>query len=523
MNAMKNLKHDLPASVVVFFVALPLCLGIALASGAPLFSGLIAGVVGGILVGSLSRSPLGVSGPAAGLAVIVLTAIEALGSFQAFLLAVVRAGMIQVVFGILRAGVLGHFFPSAVIHGMLSGIGIIIFLKQIPHALGYDADPEGDMGFIEADGGTTLSALVEMFGNIHPGAVVLTIISLAILIGWDHPRVKGNRWLSMVPGPVVAVVAAVLGYLATGAIPSLALDDSHLVNVPVATSLSEFAGLFTQPDFSRIFDASIWTVAITIAVVASLETLLSVEATDKMDPYKRATPTNRELLAQGVGNTVSGLLGGLPITQVIVRSTVNVQSGARTRLSAIVHGVLLLLCIASVPHLLNMIPLAVLAAMLLVTGLKLAKPSLFKSMWKAGTHQFVPFIVTVAGVVFTDLLTGVGLGMAVAVIVILQCSYRNSHFLAKQEGETSSHRHIISLQLAQEVTFLNKGAIRKELAQVPDNSLLVIDLSHCVYLNHDVAEIIDDFVRSASARGITVEIIERRTRTADTSRILAAA
>jgi len=510
MIALNDLKRDIPASVVVFFVALPLCLGIALASGAPLFSGLIAGVVGGALVGAISKSPLGVSGPAAGLAVIVLGAIETLGAFDIFLLAVLLAGLIQVVFGLLRAGVLGYFFPSAVIHGMLSGIGIIIILKQIPHAFGYDTNPTGDMAFTEFDGGTTLSALGEMLAFIHPGAVLVAVASLAILIAWDRPSFSRHRILGLVPGPVVAVFFAVMCQLIMSGSPGLALEPEHLVNVPVANGIGEFAGLFMFPDFSQLSNPAVWTMAMTIAVVASIETLLSVEATDKMDPLKRITPTNRELFAQGIGNSVSGLIGGLPVTQVIVRSTVNVQAGARTRGSAIMHGLLLLICIASVPHILNLIPLSVLAAVLLVTGYKLAKPALFKSMWRFGSHQFLPFIVTVLGVVFTDLLMGVGLGLAVAIVILLQCNYRNSHFLKMEESLTGNERHVITMRLAEEVTFLNKGAIKKELSQIPDNSVLIIDQSNCVYVNHDVAEIISDFARTASSRGITVEFVERR-------------
>lgn len=510
MFSLDNLKRDMPASVVVFFVALPLCLGIALASGAPLFSGLIAGVVGGMVVGSISHSPLGVSGPAAGLAVIVFGAIETLGSFNAFLMAVVLAGLIQIGFGLLRAGILGYFFPSAVIQGMLSGIGLIIILKQIPHAFGYDTSPEGELSFVEADGGNTFSTLGEMLGFIHPGAVLITAVSLAILIAWDRPAFAKHRFLGMVPGPVVAVVFAVVCQLMLGGSSSMALSGDHLVSVPVAGSLGEFFTLFSTPDVGHLSNPAVWTVAITIAIVASLETLLSVEATDKMDHLKRTTPTNRELVAQGVGNTISGLIGGLPVTQVIVRSTVNVQTGARTRASAIMHGILLLICIASVPQILNLIPLSVLAAVLIVTGYKLAKPALFRKMWSFGWHQFLPFVVTVAGVILTDLLMGVALGMAVALMILLQCNYKNSHFLNILDRTTSEDRHFITMRLAEEVTFLNKGAIKKELSQVPDNSILVIDQSNCVYINHDVAEIIYDFIHAASNRGITVEIIERK-------------
>jgi len=512
MQALHDLKRDIPASIVVFFVALPLCLGIALASGAPLFSGLIAGVVGGIIVGAISQAPLGVSGPAAGLAVIVLTAIETLGSFETFLTAVVIAGVLQVGFGLLRAGVLGYFFPSAVIHGMLTGIGLIIILKQIPHALGYDTNPEGELSFSESDGGTTLSALLEMLAFVHPGVMLISLVSLAILVAWDRPAFARHRILGLVPGPVVAVLFAVSACLLLQNAPGLALADSHLVSVPVASTLGEFAGLFMLPDFSQLANPAVWTVGVTLALVASIETLLSVEAIDKMDPLKRTTPTNRELVAQGVGNTLSGMIGGLPITQVIVRSSANVQSGARSKASTIMHGLLLLICIASVPHLLNMIPLAVLAAVLLVTGYKLAKPALFKAMWRFGPEQFLPFIITVCGVVFTDLLMGVAMGMAVALFILLQCNYRNSHFLNMQEKRTSNDRRYVTMRLAEEVTFLNKAAIKKELTQIPDNSVLVIDQSNCVYVNHDVAEIIADFVKIAPSRGIVVQIVERTRR-----------
>ncbi len=508
--SLENLKHDAPASVVVFFVALPLCLGIALASGAPLFSGLIAGIVGGLVVGAISGAQLGVSGPAAGLAVIVLGAIEALGAFDVFLLAVFLGGLMQVGLGVLRAGVLGYFFPSAVINGMLSGIGIIIAMKQIPHAVGYDSNPEGDMSFVEADGGTSLSALVEMLSFLHPGAFLITVAALAILIAWERPVVKRQRWLGMVPGPVVAVLVAVgLQMLFQGA-PALRLDSNHVVNVPVAGNLSEFAGLFTMPDFSQIANPAVWSVALTIAVVASIETLLSVEAIDKMDPRKRTTPTNRELVAQGVGNSVSGLIGGLPVTQVIVRSSVNLQSGARSNASAIMHGFLLLACVATLPHLLNLIPLSVLAAVLLVTGYKLAKPALFRKMWGLGYSQFLPFVVTILGVVFTDLLVGVGLGLATSLLILLYSNYRNSHVLRVAETAANAERHVVTMHLAEEVTFLNKAAIKKELGDIPDGTSLIIDQRNCVDVNHDVEEIIAEFAREAPARGISVEIIERQ-------------
>lgn len=507
MFSRESLARDLPASVVVFFVALPLCLGIALASGAPLFSGLIAGVVGGIVVGAVSRSQLGVSGPAAGLTVIVLGAIAELGSFEAFLCAVVLAGLLQVALGVLRAGVLGYFFPSSVINGMLTGIGLIIVLKQIPHAFGYDSDPEGDLSFQQPDGGTTLSALGEMLGNIHPGALLIAAISLGLLILWETPLVKSRPRLAALPGPVVAVTVAIGLQFALADAGALAVLDSHLVAVPVAANFGEFLSFFTVPDLSLALDPRVWAVALTLAVVASLETLLSVEAIDKLDPEKRVTPTNRELVAQGIGNSVSGLIGGLPVTQVIVRSSVNVQTGARSQLSAILHGVLLLLFVAVVPEVLNMIPLAVLAAVLLMTGYKLARPALFRAMWANGTEQFVPFIVTVTGVVFIDLLAGVGLGMAAAVVLLLQRNYLNSHFLHIEEGEDGA-RHVVTMSLAEEVSFLNKGAIRRELDRITADTRVVIDASRCVAMNYDVRELIEEFMSVAPARNVEVDFIE---------------
>ena len=365
------------SAIVVFLVAVPLCLGIALASGAPLFSGIIAGIIGGIVVGSLSGSPLGVSGPAAGLAVIVLTAIDDLGAFEIFLAAVVLSGLIQIALGFLRAGVIGYYFPTSVIKGMLAGIGVIIVLKQIPHALGYDADPEGSLTYQQPDGENTFSELFNVVNYISPAAVIVTVVALAILIAWTRPAIQNNKVLGLVPGPLLAVgvsIALALGFAGTG----IAFRPEQLVQLPVAENLSEIASLFTFPEFSAMLRPEIWVVAATIAVVGSLETLLCVDATDKLDPYKRVTPTNRELKAQGVGNAISGLIGGLPITQVIVRSSANIQSGGRTKMSAISHGVLLLICALAIPTLLNLIPLAALAAILFVVATRDAG-ALFRS------------------------------------------------------------------------------------------------------------------------------------------------
>lgn len=504
----KYLKNDLPASVVVFFVALPLCLGIALASGAPLFSGLIAGIVGGIVVGALSGSELGVSGPAAGLAAIVLTAIGSLGGFENFLVAVVLGGIIQILFGVLKGGIIAYYFPSSVIKGMLTGIGIIIILKQIPHFFGYDANPEGDQAFFQVDGENTFSEILVAFYNISPGATAIAVVALAILILWDRVLTKKSKIFQLIQGPLVAVVLGILYFAFTQGNTTWGISGEHLVQVPVLESFANFGSLFQFPNFSVIGNTEIWITAFTIALVASLETLLCVEATDKLDPYKRTTPANRELFAQGVGNTVSGLVGGLPITQVIVRSSANIQSGGRTKLSAIIHGFLLLISVMLIPTLLNMIPLSVLAAVLFVVGFKLAKPSLFKTMYQMGWKQFVPFIVTVVGLVFTDLLIGIALGLAVGIVVILIKSYQNSHFLHIEDMGNGQNQ--IKMTLAEEVTFINKGAILKELDRLPENSYLELDVRKTRYLDNDIVEILEDFSEKAKSKNINIKLISER-------------
>ena len=504
----KYLKNDVPASIVVFFVALPLCLGIALASGAPLFSGLIAGIIGGIIVGTLSGSKIGVSGPAAGLAAIVLSAIASLGSYENFLVAVVIGGVIQLVFGILKAGIIGYYFPSSVIKGMLTGIGIIIILKQIPHFFGYDADPQADWAFNQMDGENTFSEIFKMLDFITPGSALIGIIGLAILLLWEKVLSKKGRIFQLIQGPLVAVVVGIIFYVLTKSDDTLSIAQSHLVNVPVPDDINSFIGQFSFPNFGAIMNHEIWIVGFTIALVASLETLLCVEATDKMDPNKNVTPTNRELLAQGTGNILSGLIGGLPITQVIVRSSANIQSGGRTKLSAIIHGFLLLISVILIPRLLNMIPLSVLAAILLVVGYKLAKPVLFKKMYDMGWKQWVPFNVTVLGIVFIDLLYGIGLGLLVGIVVILIKSYQNSHFLHIEDK--SNGKHNIKMTLAEEVTFFNKGAILKELDSLPVNTYLELDVRKTRYLDNDIIEILDDFAFKAKERNIDIKLVSER-------------
>ncbi|GAA3559262.1 SulP family inorganic anion transporter [Snuella lapsa] len=504
----KTIKNDLPASIVVFFVALPLCLGIALASGAPLFSGLIAGIIGGIVVGGLSGSKIGVSGPAAGLAAIVLTAIGTLGGYENFLVAVVLGGLIQLLFGFLKAGIIGYYFPSSVIKGMLTGIGIIIILKQIPHFFGYDAEPEGADSFFSSSSENTFSTILNITDNITVGSMIVGFIALAILILWDKVLTKKAKIFQLIQGPLVAVVVGIIFFSLTQSNDTLAIAGTHLVSVPVPEDTSSFLAQFSFPNFSVIFNPDVWIVAFTIALVASLETLLCVEATDRLDPHKNVTPTNRELLAQGTGNILSGLIGGLPITQVIVRSSANIQSGGVSKLSAIIHGILLLISVILIPRLLNMIPLSVLAAILLIVGYKLAKPKLFKQMYDLGWKQSIPFTVTVLGIVFIDLLWGIGLGLAVGIVVILLKSYQNSHFLHIEDKSNGKHK--IKMTLAEEVTFFNKGAILKELDSLPKDTHLELNLLKTRYLDNDIIEILEDFAFKARERNIDIKLVSKR-------------
>ena len=507
-NIFKELKSDLPASIVVFFVAVPLCLGIALASGAPLFSGIIAGIVGGIVVGIASGSPLGVSGPAAGLAVIVLTSIAAIGSWTAFLLAVVIAGIIQLALGFAKAGFIAYFFPSSVIKGMLTGIGLLIILKQIPHALGWEKDAEGDDAFLQADGQNTFSEIAKALDFVTPGAVLIAVISLAILILWDKVLIKKHKIFQLIQGPIVVVVLGiVMNYLFKAGTLNFSLAEDQVVRLPVANNLSDFFSFFTFPDFSAITNLKVWEVAVVLAIVASLETLLCVEATDKMDPQKRVTPTNRELKAQGLGNIISGLIGGLPITQVIVRSSANISFGGKTKMSAILHGVFLLISAITIAGLLNMIPLASLAAVLIMVGYKLAKPSLFKQMYKLGWEQFIPFAATVVGILATDLLKGITIGILFGIFYTLRHSYRNSHHM-KDVVTTEEGHEVHHLVLAKEVSFFNKANVIKELDEIPANSKVIIDCSKSKAIAHDVLELIKDYEIHAKTKNITVEKIK---------------
>lgn len=494
-------KRDVPASIVVFLVAVPLCLGIALASGAPLFSGIIAGMVGGLVVGLISDSQLMVSGPAAGLTAIVLAAISQLGSFDAFLAAVVIAGAMQIAFGLLRAGVIGYYFPTAVIKGMLSAIGLILILKQIPHAIGYDADAMGDDSYMQANAETTFTGLFEAFNHVQWGAAIIAAISLPLLFAWGKGPLKRVK---DVPAPLVIVVFGVaMNALYAAVAPHLVIDATHLVSVPVPDSLGSFFGQFTFPDWGAMLRPAVWQVALTLAVVASLESLLSLQATDEMDPWHREANTDRELLAQGTGNFVSGLIGGLPVTGVIVRSATNIAAGAQTRWSGVLHGVWLLVAALAIPGLLNTIPLAALAAVLIHVGYKLANPVLFKAALTRGRTYAFSFFFTVGVILVTDLLRGILVGLAVGVIAILR-----DHVQSPPFTEVSPPGAVLKrLQLHDNVNFLHKAALTTVLEALPAGSRIELDARRTKRLDTDVLEVIDNFRKSAPERHIDLRLV----------------
>ena len=503
-----TLPRDLTSGLVVFLVALPLCLGVALASGAPLFSGLLAGIVGGILVGMLSGSHTSVSGPAAGLTVIVAAQIVSLGSFPAFLLAVVLAGLIQIGLGLVRAGFIADFFPTSVIKGLLAAIGVILILKQIPHLFGHDSDPEGDEAFQQPDHENTFSELVRTIGDIHPGATAIGLVSIAVLVVWARWKPLKN---SVVPAPLIVVLLGVgISQLFRQLGGNWVIEPSHLVQVPMADSLVGFIGFLQLPDFSQWSNPAVYTAAVTLAAVASLETLLCLEAVDKLDPQQRTSPPSWELLAQGIGNVTCGLIGGLPITSVIVRSSVNINAGGKTKLATVVHGVLLLVSVAFLPMWLNMIPLSCLAAILLVTGVKLASPVLVKQMWNDGRNQFVPFALTVVAIVLTDLLIGILIGLAVSIAFILHSNMRRPirRFVEKHLGGDVLH-----IELANQVSFLNRAALSKVLDGVPRGGNVLLDAQNTHYIDPDVLGLIRDFKeQTGPARGVEVSLLGFRSK-----------
>jgi MFS superfamily sulfate permease-like transporter len=498
-------RADLLPGMVVFLVALPLCLGIAVASGAPPFAGIISGIIGGIIVGSLSNSNVSVSGPAAGLIAIILAAVTQLG-YETFLVSVVIAGLIQLTLGFAKAGGISSYFPTSVIEGMLVAIGIIIIKKELPHAIGYDLEHEGDFfsyQLLKVDEGF-FGELIHSFNFAHTGAMIVAIVSLAILIAFN--KVPALKKIKALPGALVAVIAGiVLNKVFEFTQPSLIIANEHLVTLPKAASIGDFINQFSTPNFAGFSNPQVWITGITIAIVASIETLLCLEAGDKMDPYKRYSNANTELKAQGVGNILSGLIGGLPMTSVIVRTTANINAGAKTKFSAIVHGLMLLLTVILIPGILNMIPMASLAAILLMIGWKLASPKVFKHMWHSGLQQFIPFIITVVAVVFTDLLKGVGIGLVVSIFYILKGNMKLAYRFSKEkyhEGET------IHIDLAQEVSFLNKAALKQTLSDLPSNSNVVIDAGNTVYIDFDIIQLIKDFALfGAAERKIKLQLI----------------
>lgn len=505
-NIKSGISQNFAPGLVVFLVALPLCLGIALASGAPPLSGIIAGVIGGIVVGFISNSNISVSGPAAGLTAIIVSAITELGTFELFLTAGLIAGIIQLVLGFIRAGSISNYFPNNVIEGMLAGIGIIIVLKQIPHALGFDKDYEGNQELFS--NGFNPSYFTELFSSIHTGAIIVTLISIAILLTWEN--IASLKKIKMLPGALVAVVVGILLnqlFITTGS--SLAISSEHLVTLPVPQSVDDFKNLITIPDFGGFANPQVWIVGATIAIVASIETLLCIEASDRLDVKRRITDTNLELKAQGIGNLISSIIGGLPMTSVVVRSSANANAGATSKISAIIHGVLLLVCVLSIPFILNLIPLATLAAVLILVGYKLAKPATFMHFWHNGKYQFIPFLATVLAVVFTDLLKGVGIGLLISIIYILQGNMKRAYYLSREElNETDE----FTIKLAEEVSFLNKAAIKKTIKNVKTGSKITIDASGTSYITTDVLELIQDFANvRAKEENITVTLVGFKT------------
>jgi MFS superfamily sulfate permease-like transporter len=501
-----GIKENFPSGLVVFLVALPLCLGIALASGAPPLSGVIAGIIGGLVIGYLSNSNISVSGPAAGLTAIVLTAITDLGAFELFLCAGIIAGLLQLILGFIRAGSISNYFPNNVIEGMLAGIGIIIILTQIPHALGFDKDFEGNQSLFA--NGFNPKYFTELLAGVNPGAIIITLISMGILLVWDYfPALKK---IKMIPGALVAVVAGILLNLlfrSTGS--SLAITSEHLVSLPVPQNLGDFKNLIVCPDFNGFLNPKVWIVGATIAIVASIETLLCIEASDRLDKQRRITDTNLELRAQGIGNLISSAIGGLPMTSVVVRSSANANAGATSKASTMIHGALLLICVLSIPFILNLIPLATLASVLILVGYKLAKPATVLHFWNKGKYQFIPFIATVLAVVFLDLLKGVGIGLLISIIYILQGNMKRAYYFSKEELDDADE---ITVKLAEEVSFLNKAAIKKTLKNIKSHSKVIIDAKGTSYIAMDVLEMIQDFANiRALEEDIKVQLVGFRT------------
>ena len=500
MLTTKYWKNDAQASLVVFLVALPLCLGIALASNAPMSAGLLAGIIGGMVVGALSGSPISVSGPAAGLTVIVAKSISDLGSFEIFTLSVFISGLIQILLCILRGGTIGNYFPTSVIKGMLAAIGIILILKQLPHALGYDADFMGDESFDQIDGENTFSELSLALRSLHYGSMIIALTSILIMLGWDTKRFKENQYLRLIPGALVAVLVAVgLNQLFAEFAPLYLIESKHLVQIPYEGGFRDFVMTLRLPDWSHLSNPKVYITAMTIAVVGSLESLLSIDAADKIDEGARVSSKNKELFAQGLGNALSGLVGGLPVTAVIVRTTANVTAGAKSNLSAVLHGLWLFLCVVTIPDILNLIPLSCLAAVLILVGYKLAKPSIIKSMYRKGMNQFIPFLVTVVAIILTDLLIGILIGMVVGFVFVIRSSMHKSIVMVHEGSQYLIRFH-------KDVSFLQKRSLLELLDQIPENSYVVIDGSRGVFVDEDINEIIADYQKRAESLNVRVEL-----------------
>lgn len=510
---LKNFRADFPASIVVFLVALPLCLGIALASNAPLFSGIIAGIIGGIVIGSLSGSQLSVSGPAAGLTAIVSAAILKLPTFETFLLAVVICGALQMVLGFIKAGIIGDYIPNCVIKGMLAAIGLILILKQFPHLIGYDSNYLGDESFRQSNDENTFSGIVNAFKNITPVALLIGAVGLIFQFAWEKFTSSRKGFIKLIPAPLVVVLMgiAINEFFKNGS--AYAIDPKHMVSIPMAQSANEFISFFTAPDFNGFLNKEVWIAGVTLALVASLETLLSIEAIDDLDPYQRVTNKERELKAQGIGNMISGLIGGLPITSVIVRSSANVNAGAKSKMSAIYHGILLLLFVALIPGLLNLIPKSALAAVLIYTGYKLAKPALFKAYYKKGWDQFLPFVITIAAILLTDLLIGVLIGIGVGLFFIIRSNFKTSVFIVHDHNK-------YLIRLRKDVSFLNKPIIKNKLEEIPENASVLIDTSRADFIDKDIVEVIEDFSIHAPLKNIKVEIKRSRYKKQGFSKII---
>lgn len=496
MPVFSHWKKDFQSSVVVFLIALPLCLGIALASGAPMSSGIVAGIIGGIVVGSLSGSPISVAGPAAGLTVIVASALQTLNSFELFMAAVLLSGIFQMIFGVFRAGTIGDYFPTSVIKGMLAAIGLILILKQFPHAVGYDADFMGDENFTEGGGENTFSRLVRTLGMVHPGAIVISLVSFFIILGWEKAAAKGKKFFQLVPGPLVAVISGIILAIVFEHQGELSLTQEHLVNLPM-TGLSDFR--FFVPGFSDLLNMKVLTIAFTLALVASLESLLSVDAADKLDEEGRVTDKNRELFAQGMGNALAGLLGGLPVTAVIVRTSANANAGARTNLSAVLHGVWLSLAVIFIPQFLNMIPLASLATILILVGYKLVKPKVIYEFYKKGWAQFIPFGTTVVAILLTDLLTGIAIGLFVGFFYVMKNNVHKAVVMVKDDN-------LFLIRFYKDTSFLQRATLQRMFRSIPEGSAVLIDASHSVFVDNDIVDVIEDFMRRGQANGIKVSL-----------------